>query len=358
MSRLVLTADLLRPYPDGRGGWESATWKSVRWLEGMVGPAASLAGWEVSTLSWQRDGGGFDTSALYGRLGVPLDFQGWSTLLARPGDFTGEAAMLAEPFAGALVVGVELPEVMLAAFDRAGIAYLDVIGHPVRFLDDLVMAFRTNRSELHAVLLGHRLDPDTIPLQAGLIRAKAAWMAPPVPDLPAGSALVLGQVAEDRALIRPGVGGFASLADHLPLLRQAVAHHPRVYFKPHPYDRPDSPSQQAIRSLPEMGWIGGNLYHLLAQPEIATVYGITSGGLAEAGYFGKQVVALGTPSHRFGDAPGEAVPLHGGWMLPGFWRRLAEGDASLQPAPVLRDNRLRRSLNADWGFGAIDRVIA
>lgn len=368
MRKLILTGDVFRPFVVGTRV-ESATWKNVRWLDGIVGTAARLAGFEVSTVSWDEglpDGAGFfDTPGLYGLLGLPLSIESWAELITGPALPEPVEAAIRSLFGAAdLVVGCELPDLLLRILDAAGVAVVDVFSYPVRFMDDLVLALRTNRADIHALLLHHAFARDAAVLQAGLIKSKAAWMAPPLPLRP-GTALVLGQVADDRAAIDPATGRFRQLADYADAIADLVRGAAMVLFKPHPYDRGDSSTQRMMRELGSVQWTDANLYHLLARPEIETVCAVNSSGLAEAELFGKRVVRLAPSLDVYGEAPpraaggyGEAVPQDGAWCDPSFWRTVRTGQDGGAPLLAPRDNRLRRSLNADWGFSAIDRILA
>jgi hypothetical protein len=364
--RLALTADLLRPYRVG-SRWESGTWKHVRWLDGIVGTAARLAGWDVTTVSWDARLRGshhyFHTADLYETMGLPLTMEGWGRFLSLK-DLTSKVAdALVEPFLGTTVVGYELPDLFCTLLDRAGIAVIDLILYPVRFLDDVVFAARTNRSSIHRVLLHNALDPQEATLRAGFIKSKASFMTPL--DLKPGTALILGQVQDDRAVLDLDTGRFAQLGEHLTALIDLSVRSSAVLFKPHPYDRPDSATNQAMTRLKSIVRTDINLYRLLAQPEVEVVCSLNSSGLVEAELFGKRTLAFKKPAYAFGtDAPkesggfGDAVPQNTGWYSPQTWRALKPGERSIPKSSMpFERNRLRRALNADWGFDGIDRIV-
>jgi hypothetical protein len=365
--RLTLTADLFRPYPVGTT-WESGTWKHVRWLDGIVGTAARLGGWQVATASWDArlrgDHHYLHTPDLYELAGLPLTFEGWGKLLSLKSVPTEIANAVTEPFRGTTVVGYELPDLMCRLLDQAGIAVIDLILYPVRFLDDVIFAARTNRVSIHRVLLHNMLDLRESALRAGFVKSKASFMKPL--NLRPGTALILGQVPDDRASLDLETGRFVQLGDYLSDLIELSVRSPAVLFKPHPYDHPLSATHRAVKSLGAVGWTDLNLYQLLAQPEIETVCALNSSGLVEAQLFGKQTIALKQPLYRFGaGAPdntggfGDAVPQNGGWYAPQTWRSLLdEGRGLPEQSHGLEKDRLRRALNADWGFGAIDKVVA
>lgn len=364
-SKLIVTGDIFRPFRVGER-WESATWKNVRWLDGIAGTAARVAGWDVSTVSWdpalRRSRGNIDIPAIFDALGLPVSRAGWIELLGYPKLPEAIENDLRAMFDADLVIGYEMPDHLLRILDRAGTAVIDVILHPVRFLDDVMFALRTNRADIHALLTRHAVPRETMILQAGLIKSKAAWMKPPLPLRP-GATLVLGQVGDDRAAINVATGKCHTLADHADKLLELCTQSSMVLFKPHPYDAEQSQNAVTMRRLQCVQWTSANFYHLIAQPEIDMVCALNSSGLVEAEVFGKDTLWLAPPLYRFGDKGpldgefGEAMPQDGFWCEPGFWSAL-RGSAAVSAALPPRPNRLRRALNADWGFSSIDKVVA
>ena len=366
-SKLILTGDIFRPFPVNNR-WESATWKNVRWLNGIIGTAASLAGWKVSTVSWDpalnRDHQDVDVEEIYDAMKLPLNIEGWCRLISEPALPAAVESYLLSLFHADLVVGYEMPEHLLRLLNNAGIAVIDVVLHPVRFMDDILFALRTNRQDIHARLLRHEVQRNAMVRQAGFIRAKAAWMRPPLALSP-GTSLLLGQVDTDRAAVDTATGRLRSLADHAETLLDLIVRSSGTLFRPHPYQLAESRSFALIKGLQSVRLTNANYYHLLSQNEVETVCALNSSGLVEAEIFGKEAVWLAPPCYRFGtDAPednryGDAVAQDGAWCAPDFWEavRLDAGLSEDGSVP-LTPNRLRRSLNADWGFSAIDKVVS
>ncbi len=369
-SRIVITGDVLRPDP-APTGWESATWKHVRWLHHMLAHSLETCGFPVSTLAWDGKASPtvnvwLDPHILYETLDDPLSLGSWARLCSRE-SAPDELVHWLEPFvADALVIGYEMPEVMGDALRKLGRPYIDLILHPLRFMPDLVFAMRTNVPGHQHVLECFRLPESSIRRQASLICAKAAWMAPPRP-MPPETALVLGQVASDRAMITAD-GAFTSLADHVESLHELCFDRPLVLYKPHPYARGNDPSGTAVQRLPAIQVTNANFYHLLAQPEVDTVAALNSSGLFEARCFGRETRQFIPSLYDFESSflpaagrPGSPVPLTGAWTQTDFWQCLLLGKDEPAPAarpPVLEPNRLRRSMNADWGYGFIETICA
>lgn len=368
-SRIVFTADILRPFP-ARDGWESATWKHVRWLHRMLGRPIEGCGFALSTLAWDDRASPelndwIDPAELYERLGLPLSLQNWARLCRRRSAPDELVSWLEPVVRDALVIGYELPEILCDALRRLGQPYIDVILHPIRFMPDLVFAFRTNVESFHRVFERFRIPEESIWRQADLIRAKAAWMAAPE-AMPPGTALVLGQVGNDRAMVAED-GRFVSLADHVEALHRLCTEHPLVLFKPHPYAVADDPSRAAVEKLPAIRTTTANFYHLLAQPEIELVVALNSSGLFEARYFDCATLALQPSLYDFesrgsptADAAGCPVPLDGSWTRAQFWESVLRGSDAAGPCPASMPEAglVRRSMNADWGYGFIERICA
>lgn len=367
-SRILITADVLRPFPR-ESEWESATWKNARWLRHMLAPALRQCGHEPELLSWdERLQPGretwFDTPMLYRRLGRELTLESWATLARSTTAPQALIDALEAPCRDALVVGYEMPEVMIDALTRLNRPFVDVILHPWRFLPDLVFALRTNVPAFDQVIRAQRLPERAATTQAERIQAKAAWMKPVAP-MPPGTVLVVGQVSSDRAMVGAD-GGFVSLEQHLPRLHELCCEHPLVLYRAHPYAGDQDPSARAVARLPAIRPTSENFYQLLSQPELEGVVALNSSCLVEARAFGRWGENLVPYLYDFDadqpardGAPGSPVPLSGGWIEPCFWQALLKGEGAgsgvfADPGP----NVLRRSMNADWGYGFIEQVCA
>lgn len=361
-SRIVIAADLLRPLPNAPR--ESATRANTRWLHALLDwPLQRACRLPVQTIAW---GAGFDTRRFYRLTGTAPGLDAWAALHFAPTLPAAADAMIAEAFAGAIVIGVELAPCIAASLTRAGIPVIDTVGTPLRFLDDVLNAWRTNRTEVHARLQAHRFDDALAWRQAGLIRAKAAWMPPlGVPD---GAALVVGQVGSDKALIHRREGRLLGFDDYVEALFALAERHGTVLYKPHPYQDGHGRSAAVIGRFRSFRTVSHNVYRLMSEPGLEAVYAISSGCVDEAGYFGKRGERFYRPEPDV-DAGGRdphgllaAVPVDQAWLEPRFWRDLlaplVEVQPGDEPAPPYRPHRIRRSLNADWGFLAIDQVVA
>lgn len=369
-SKVIISADILRPFPVG-SFYESATKKNIRWLDALLKQPLQEANIDVSMLAWdenQTDGNDFfDTPALYQALGIPLNLASWAKLTANDCAPEPLIEMLRKPLAHALVIGYEIPDVIMDALKVLGTPFIDIVLHPLRFLPDLVFSFRSNIAEFQQVFEKYRLEQYHVGYQVSLLLAKNAWMNKPEDiTLPPGSTVILQQVSSDIAVVMKD-GNFASLENHIPRLHQIVSDHPAVFFKPHPYAMNQSDATWIKKNFPSIRFCNTNWYHLIMQQEIEKVVALNSSGLIEAKAFGKEAENLIPWKYHHNETftpkdglPGALIPLNDSWLMSHFWKDLFNGkNTPLQRVNknIWQPNRLRRSMNADWGYSFINNVV-
>ena len=360
--RIVFTGDILRP--SAVPGGSPAANPSIEWLMRILDwSLRQVTDLPISSVAWNR---GFDTEAFYRAVGLAPDHDGWArvhyaTELPPAADQLIEAA-----FADALVIGCELTPCLGAALTRLGIPVIDTVGHPLRFLEDLLNAWRTNHAQVARALEAFRFNLDDAHRQAALIRAKMAWQ--PTLDAPPDTALLIGQVGNDKALIHHREGRLLSYADYLEQLFEIGRRHACVLYKPHPYENGYGASASVVGRFKAFRRINANYYWLVNQDALSTVYAISSGTCVEAPYFGKRAEFFHETLYAFDQtdvsehgfvAP---VPVESAWLWPRFWQTVL---APLIPVantsftdPLFQPNRIRRSLNAEWSYGAVDAVVS
>lgn len=360
--RIIIAADFLRPYAHAPGS--CSTRPQARWLQAALEwPLRRACRLPVERIAWDE---GFDTRNFYHLLGAETGIEAWAAIhFARtlPADAD---AMIAAAFADAIVISYELAPSVVAALGRAGIPVIDARAATLRFLDDLLIAWRSNHAEVQQRLSEYRFDEDIAWRQAGLIRAKAAWL--PSLAVPDGSALLIGQVGSDASLINRRTGHLLGFDDYIEQLFAMAEKHDTVLYKAHPYADGSGRSESVARRFKSFRPVRDNVYRLMSQPGLQAVYAISSGCVIEAPYFGKHGQHFYEPVPEL-DADGRdphgffpAMSLDQTWLEPAFWRDVlapltevhSGGEA---PAPY-RSHRIRRSLNADWGFMPMDEVVA
>jgi len=364
INRVIFTGDILRPFQVG-DRWESATWKNIRWLKHLIG-------WQItkatelpqSSVAWEKNS--FDPTSIYQAFRLSINYESWATLFYLSSLPKEIEKQLVAPFVNSLVVGIEIPDVLQAVLTKHSIPFVDIISHPVRFMEDLLFGFRTNDANIHAKMLRYQVNlDDYCQPRANLLQAKVAWM--PALNLPHGTALITGQVATDKALICRKRGRFLHLGDFQDKLAEISKNHPLVLFKPHPYQDANCPSRCAVEALGNVREVKNNFYYLMAQDGLTSVYAINSGTATEANYFGRKGYLLGEALYPFGVAPpansraGEVIPIGQEFLEPSFWSDILEPVVAvkqhLPPGPDARPSLLRRSLNADWDYSYIDAIV-
>ncbi|WP_131604158.1 MULTISPECIES: hypothetical protein [Pectobacterium] len=368
-SRVVISGDILRVFHMG-DKVESATWKNIRWLREILSPALRQNDFQVSTLSWDENlyllgDIYFDTPALYETLSLPLNINSWAELSVQKHAPDALIDMLRDYVHDALIVGYEMPDVLLDAFRQLNRPFVDIILHPYRFLPDLVFSFRSNISDFYKTFERYHLSQNEVEVRASEILAKSAWMKKPF-DIPPGSIILLDQVQGDRALIKED-GNFASFNECLERLHQLCFEHPKVFFKPHPYNLTSDSKYNLIKVLPVIVETNVNFYHLLSQPEIEGAIALNSSGLYESKVFGKRGDNLIPYLYDYNSKElpvdckvGYPVPLNSLWTTSNFWSQLInENNNSFngEISNVWFPNRLRRTMNADWGYGFINQLV-
>ena len=358
--RIVVTGDLLRPVDDA---FRPAQNGNILWFHRLVRRAlAAASGLPVEALVWaspELPGPGFDTPGFFAAAGATPDVEGWIALFdahALPRD---AAAMMAAPFAdAAVVVGFELAEVQKRLLSQIGVPWIDVNIHPYRFGPDVLFAIATDQPEVLAQLLPHHAEDWVFEPWADLMAATAIKVPTRLPVTE--SCLVVGQTKVDRALIRDG--RLFDLADFAPALHAAIGREARVLFKPHPYNPDGFGLHQIGLPLRRIREVQENSYVLLGQEALKRVVGVSSSVMAEARFFGKEGIFLGTPPMRIAPSraalgPGLHASVVDAWLSADFWRDLLAPLIEVTPAdgrrPVLPPNALRSSLRQFWGWDEI-----
>lgn len=360
--RIAITADVLRPRADRPG--TPITSVNGQWLQRLLAyPLSQVTDLPVSRVGW---GEGFDAEAFYRAVGEPPTVEGWAAVHYAADLPPAAMAVIEAAFAGSVVVSCEITPCIAGALDRLGVPVIDTVGHPIRFLDDLLNAWRSNRPAVNERLQRFEFDLTQAHVQAGLVAAKMAW-APPI-VLPENTGVLLGQVDGDKALIDRRSGRLLGFADFVESLFELAERYDRVLYRAHPYQAADPTAGAVIARFKSFHRTTSNFYRLLAHHGVQGVHAISSGGCAEAPYFGKAGHWFHGPLYDFGltgaDEHGlrRPIPIEHEWLWPAFWHAVLEPVAPVRDAPRApghyRSNRIRRSLNADWGFGAVDAVVS
>lgn len=365
--RIVFTGDFLRPSYNGQ---DPTQHYNIQWCHDLLcRQFASATGLRTEMIAWNHRGvvaGQLDKQSIdqiYSMLGLPRSIQSWASVYEEL--YLPEVldTFLAEVFRDALVVGFELPPYLEHVLVRHGIPFVDLIIHPVRFLDDIFFGIRTSCPQANEAVAGHAISEEFIHTVAGIQAAAARRQVHFAP--PPGSALLLLQTRFDRTQIRDG--GFIGAIDYLNDIGQLAAGCSTFYVKDHPLD-PGTNHALAVRcAFRNVKMTTENVYRLMASEHIAQVLTLSSSTGIEARYFGKVGHFIYKEPNRFAldgalPQPGEFVGVFDGFLSPDFWREVLSSITTTTKTTgttiPCKPNRLRTSLRSFWNFNEIDTDFA
>lgn len=260
----------------------------------------------------------------------------------------------------AIVAGYELSEYTRRLFDRIGVRYVDIWLGPIRFLDDVTFAVRSNDKAIDERIASFVIDDDLISTQASLIkvqnyrgfnRVKEYFM----PD----TAVFAGQVMADKAILRDN--RFLNVLDYKDEFKEICRRHKHVIYCRHPYLKGKNLDDDVIdfvkgRRNTEIMTSDLSFYQIITDDNITGVYSISSSVVAEARYFGKTARYLFKPVVDIDPASGEPYRLVSQQILNRrFWDAILNGSPA-EIAPFwLGKNKIRHALSFYWSYRTIDK---
>lgn len=252
---------------------------------------------------------------------------------------------------GSLVIGFEMPGGMTKILDRAGIKYIDLSIHPIRFARDYFFGCRSNDPTLAERIGGMQVDQHYID---GFVRISKARSSRVYRNrkLEPGSAVFLGQIEIDSSLIENGAIADARTTEYA--LLSLSAEYGKVYYKYHPHRKERREIETALKKIPNCEVIEVNIYDLLWAPEVFCFASLSSGSLHEARAFARAtkrfISSTEDPYCHEEYAHGPTyLPVKGSVFSESFWHRLlVDGNAALDE-PDYVDGAFRFSINQKWG---------
>ncbi|MEQ6250808.1 hypothetical protein ABMC89_18095 [Sulfitobacter sp. HNIBRBA3233] len=365
VNRIVFTGDVLRP---NVAGTRPTQHHNIRWLRNLLGTQLEMAtNLPVESISWNcggvQDGrlGDDDISLIYRAFGLRVDIRNWARIhdIDRLPQQVDE--LFRRLFQNALVVGFEMPPYLRRMFSRFGILYINVMLHPVRFLDDLLLTFSASEPSLQERLFAHRIQEPFIRTIAGLQRAAAARSDNT--QIEPDSALFLMQTWYDQSQIQDGI--FVDSMNFLNDIAAYAKQYREFLVKEHPLE-PNPATLFMAATIPNMRLVKGNTYTFMSRPEIISVGTLSSSVGYEAQYFDKKAQFFLRPPmqlRRGPDDPEDAqIGIQDMFLTADFWREVltpilpvTNSDGVTVP---FKPNRLRSSIRSFWNFNEIDTDIA
>jgi hypothetical protein len=303
---------------------------------------------------------GADVAAIYRRFGLSRNLNSWAALFNAEQLPSVVENLLRPFFRDSLVVGFEIPPYLEHFLNREGIPFIGITVHPVRFLDDLLLAFRSSLPGARAALSAHLVSDVFIRTMAGAQKASAARYFNEV--VRPGSALFLMQTWYDQSQILDG--RFVDATRYLDEIVAFARNHTEFLVKEHPLGA--NPATIILQArVPNLRLVTGNVYGYLSLPEISSVLTISSSVGVEAPYFGVGTKFLLRPSIRMHN-PDDAedtgyMAVQDAFLAADLWRSML-GDSMPVTAPdgvlvPFKPNRLRISMRSFWNFNEIDTDV-
>ncbi|MEM6548602.1 MAG: hypothetical protein AAF713_12770 [Pseudomonadota bacterium] len=354
IDRIVFTSDWLRVTDLRHARYPNPQRTNIAWTAHLFAPIfESILGCPSVQIALDEESLTLDRYELYRMHGVDFSTQGWAYLYNKELSEEAEAA-LAPLFERAFVVAYEMPPYMRAMFARHGVPYLDLTIHPVRFMEDYLLAMRSSVPALRQALVAHFVPDRAIARQVRLIRALAERRLQTEPDPPDGSAVFIGQMAIDAALI---IGDrHATQQDAEDAIVDMLRRHSRLYYKPHPHLRDTGWIDALVDSEPGLILTDVNVYDLLGSGRVTEIGGLSSSVLFEAGHFGVAARRYLDNGHHLtgaGEVPGpdQFAPVLPRVLEESVWgAAFAGAEWVADPDGLqLRDAAIKGTLNMTWG---------
>lgn len=192
-------------------------------------------------------------------------------------------------FKDSLVISYELEETIQNALEYLEIPFIEINLDPIRFLDDIMLCFKSSNEKVYQRLLDFRVDEEYIKLSANYIKTFYKGYRTNSNEC---NALFLGQTVSDKTLIDEKTFEIYSILNHKQEFLEAIKGFDRIFYKRHPLVKNDEEIMSYIKSLKNIEIIDDNFYRLLSRKDIKKVISISSGTTVEAKYFGKTVQNL------------------------------------------------------------------
>lgn len=363
IKQIIITGDMLRPSIDGKGSNQKI---NIMWLyEIFRYQLETASGLAVKTLNWDDGINSFNSKRFYALNNLASLPKDWIKIYNyTEKDCSQESKeYFFEFFKNSIVIGFELPTVFINLLESMSIIYIDLIIHPIRYLDDMLFGFRTNNLKIFRKLQEYQVHTDLFYIQANIHKATISRMKSNL-KLSENSAIFTGQVEIDKSLISNNK--ILDMLHYQDKFFEITKKHSKILYKKHPYANPNIDLDNFLKKFDNVELIDENFYYLLSQPRIDTVYSISSSTVLEAKYFSKKAeyfyknpFNILKENEKF-NSDGY-ISIYNAYFNPVFWVSIFTGiiDTKKVNSVVLpeKTNRLRNSLQNYWGYNFLDSDI-
>lgn len=301
IQRLIVTGDILRVIRDERGSLHCAQAYNIDWLYRILSGALAALNFRTERLIWNfrtsRDWlfrplkGEMLSRKVFASFGLEPCVESWARIF--DADPSGRLlSLIRREFEGAIAIAFQVPPVLRRAFEALGVTLIDVQVHPIRFLEDAVLSFRSSSPTINAAVSAFALDDAIIAAEVAKRRSAAADDSEF--DYLDGSVVFFAQMQQDRSVIVEG--RFLTFDDVADRLMAEVAGR-RLYVKAHPMQA-ETDIVRGLVSKCGAKLVEGNTYRLLASRAEFLPVTWTSSVASEARAFVVHRLCLVRQSHR------------------------------------------------------------
>lgn len=290
IKKVILTSHLLREYEGYAASWFPSLFKThVELTTGL--PAEIVVPSNFCAINTENYFKPFDYVKFCGFYGISYTKEAWGALFYNR-EYNEQAYQYIEAvFKDSLVISYEMDACILHILDELNIPYIDMYISPIRFLEDQLFSVTSNKAEIYTKLLEYKLPEELIHMQANYLKTFYLMReAQKIQEVPA--VLFLGQTPFDRSLINPETGEIYNILNHKQEFENSVKGFNRILYKRHPKAFGDDSVLDYLKSLGDVKIVDDNFYAMISRHDIKKVIAISSGGLIEAKYFGKETQHL------------------------------------------------------------------
>lgn len=290
IKKIILVSHPLREYDSYSSAWMPSLFsKHIELVTGL--PVEIIVPPSFPAISLENNFIPFDYVKFCNFYGITYNRNAWGSLFYHKEYNEGAYNYIESIFKDSLVISYEMDACILHILDQLSIPYIDMYISPIRFLEDQLFSMTSNVPDVYNKLLSYRLPEELIYLQANYLKTFYLMRdCKKMQEVP--TVLFIGQTQFDRSLIKPETGEIYSIMNHKEEFENSIKGFTRILYKRHPKATGDASILDYIKTLADVQIIDENFYSLISRHDIKKVIAISSGGLIEAKYFGKETQYL------------------------------------------------------------------
>ncbi|NIL01468.1 HAD-IA family hydrolase [Yersinia mollaretii] len=259
-----------------------------------------------------------------------------------------------------IFISYELSEQTRNILDCAGLIYIDIWLHPIRYMDDVLFGLRSNNEKINESLKQFNIPSETYFLYSDRLKVQnyRGHRRSNI-ILKNNSALFVGQTLNDKAIFHDNK--MLTLLDFKCEFEAIVKKYSHIYYSRHPFVKEgDEEILNYLKRFKNVSINNDPAYHLLASNEIKYVFSISSSVAHEAKYFGKETDFLFKPVIKIGDDGNIYYSVMHEIFYGSFWSKVL---SPIMETVELKNisyfsgkDKTRDALSFYWGYRNIDKI--